>query len=86
MLNWMKYSYDAAMLTLDAQRVIGLRLAKLGAGGPKAAAEASLMVNEKIAAALEAGATVALGGSAHQVVRGYRKHVSATIRRLGRSR
>ena len=86
MLDWMKYSFDAAMLTLDAQRVIGLRLAKLGAGGPMAAAEASLMVNEKIAAALEAGATVAMGGSAHQVVRGYRKKVSANIRRLGKAR
>ena len=81
---WMRYSFDAAMLTLEAQQVIGLRLAKIGAGGPAAALEASLMVNEKIAAAIEAGATLAAGGSSHKVLKGYRRHVGRNYRRLKR--
>ncbi|PSC06179.1 hypothetical protein SLNSH_05105 [Alsobacter soli] len=86
MLSWMNYGYDAAMLTFEAQQVIGLRLAKLSAGGPAAALEATLMVNEKIAAAWEAGATLAAGGSGHKVLKRYRRHVGANYRRLKRRR
>ena len=82
--SWMSYSLDAAMLGWDSQRVIGMRLARIGAGGPRATSEAFLMINEKIAAAMEAGAVLATGGSGHKVVRGYRRHVRANIRRLGR--
>ena len=79
---WMKLSLDAAMLAAEAQTVIGLRLMMLGAGGAAAQTEASLMVSEKVGALLEAGVTIAGGGSAHRVVAGYRKHVRANARRL----
>jgi hypothetical protein len=42
------------------------------------------MVTEKLTAFAEASATIATGGSAHQVVKGYRKHVRANVRRLRR--
>lgn len=41
---------DAAMLALEAQEVIGLRLLKLAQGGVAAKTEALTMVEEKIAA------------------------------------
>ena len=41
---------DAAMLALEAQEVIALRLIALAAGGPKAEAEARKMIEEKITA------------------------------------
>ena len=79
---WMRLSLDTTMLAVEAQAVIGLRLMILGAGGTAAKAEANLMVSEKVRALLEAGATIAGGGSAHRVVTGYRKHVRANARRL----
>lgn len=80
--NWMRLTYDAVMLGLEAQRVIGLRLMKLAGGGPAAQAEALHMVSEKTAALAEAGMTLARGGSAGTVIRRYRKHVRANRRRL----
>jgi len=56
----------------------------LAAGGPKAAQEARRMVYEKVAAANEAGQTLALGGSAQNVVKGYRRKVRANRRRLSK--
>ena len=50
--------------------------------GRGTAAEAQLMVTEKMLALVEAAGTVAMGGSAHKVVRGYRKRVRANVRRL----
>ena len=44
--------------------------------------EAMLMVTEKVSAFGEAAVTIAMGGSAHKVVRGYRRHVKANVRRL----
>ena len=41
------------------------------------------MVTEKMLALVEAAGTVAMGGSAHKVVSGYRKRVRANVRRLG---
>ena len=80
---WWKFSTDAAMLAIEAQSVIAMRLTSiaLGRGSP---AENSRMVTEKAAAFLEAATTLATGGSAHKVVRGYRKHVRANSRRLRR--
>jgi hypothetical protein len=83
-LPWMNYSYQAAMLSWDAQRVIGLRLAKVAAGGPAASSEMSLMISEKVSAAAQAGLTLALGGSHEKVLSGYRRAVRANLRRLGR--
>ena len=60
-----KFWYDAAMLSLEAQRVVGLRMMKIAGGGPGAHAEASRMVTEKIAASLTAATTLMCGGSGH---------------------
>jgi hypothetical protein len=45
--------YSAAMLALEANHVIALRLSKIAFGGPEARSEAKLMVTEKIDAAVE---------------------------------
>ena len=76
-----KLSLDATLLALEAQRVIAMRLttAALGRGTH---AENMTMVTEKVTAFIEAAAVLGAGGSAHKVVRGYRKHVRANARRL----
>lgn len=83
--SWWAFSLDAAMLAVESQSVIAMRLtsAALGRGTH---AENTLMVTEKAAAFFEAAASVAAGGSPHKVVRGYRKHVRANARRLRRAR
>ena len=58
-----KFWYDATMLSLESQHVIGLRLMKLAAGGKNAQAEASRMVTEKFAASMAAAVTLMCGGS-----------------------
>ncbi len=82
---WLTLASDATLLAVEAQTVIGLRLGQIamGRGTP---AEAQLMVTEKVLAFMEAAATVSSGGSAHKVLRGYRKKVRANSRRLRRSR
>ena len=74
------------MLALEANNVIALRLMKLMRGGRAAKREARLMVSEKIAAALEASASLMTGASGHDVVRRYRKHVAANAKGLGKSK
>lgn len=83
--TWIGLTWDAALLGLETQRVMSLRLIKIAAGGPAAQAEARRMVTEKTAALAEAAATLAAGGSARTVVRRYRTHVKANERRLSRS-
>lgn len=83
-LSWIDYTYQTAMLGMDCQRVIGLRLTKISAGGPAAGVETALMVNEKIAAAMQSGLVLATGGSPHKVLRHYRSKVKANMRRLAR--
>jgi hypothetical protein len=73
---------DTAMLALEAQTVIGIRLTQLSCGGPTAGVEAQRMVSEKVSAFAEAAVLLATGGSVHEVVRGYRGHVQANVRRL----
>jgi len=80
--NWWKFPADLAMAGFEAQRVIALRLLKLGAGGPAATAEATRMVTEKMDASTEAAATLFSGGSAEKVLRRYRAIVRANERRL----
>jgi hypothetical protein len=82
--KWMRLNLDAAMLGMEVQRVVGLRLMTLAAGGPAAQAEAVRMVSEKPAALAEAAMTLARGGSAKTVIRRYRSHVRANKRRLSR--
>jgi hypothetical protein len=84
--NWFSFTLDATMLGLETQRVIGLRMMKVAAGGPDAHAEMARMVNEKTAALAEAASTLASGGSAETVLRRYRTHVRANERRLTRAK
>ena len=69
--------YSSALLALEAQRVVELRLVKLAWGGLEAQAEAQLMVAEKVSAALEAAGTLLTGGSPETVIARYREHVAA---------
>jgi hypothetical protein len=80
---WMNLTVDTTLLGMEAQTVVGIRLSQIafGRGSP---AETQLMVTEKLRAFVEAATVVATGGSAHKVVRGYRKHVKANVRRLKR--
>ena len=73
-----------AMLALEANRVIALRMMKLMRGGRGARREAKLMVSEKIDAAVKAGAKLAAGASGDEIVRLYRKRVAANAKRLNR--
>jgi hypothetical protein len=79
----MRLTMDAAMLAVEAQSVIAMRLTQI-ALGRGTAAEAQLMVTEKMLALAEAATTVATGGSARKVITGYRKKVRANGRRLRR--
>jgi hypothetical protein len=75
--KWMRLNFDAAMLGIEAQRVVGLRLMTLAAGGTAAQTEALRMVSEKPGALAEAAMTLARGGSAETVIRRYRSRVRA---------
>jgi hypothetical protein len=76
--------FDMVSLAAESQRVMWLRLLRLSAGGPRAAAEIERMVFEKASAAAGAVATLMSGGSARGVVRGYRRKVRSNRRRLSR--
>lgn len=80
--SWWQLGVDSAMLAMESQAVIGLRLAKLAAGGSAAQVEAQRMVSEKVMAAGEAALLIATGGSTAGVVAGYRRKVRANHRRL----
>ena len=80
--NWWKLSTDLAFAGLQAQHVIGLRLAKLSKGGPAAQRESRRMVVEKIAASTEAFAALASGRSPDSVIRRYRTIMRANEKRL----
>jgi hypothetical protein len=73
---------DTTLLALEAQTVIQIRLTQLSCGGPAAGVEAHRMVSEKVSAFAEAAALLAKGGTVHEVVKGYRGHVHANVRRL----
>jgi hypothetical protein len=74
--------YSGALLALEAQKVMELRLVKLAWGGLEAHTEAQLMFSEKVSAALEAAGTLLTGGSPETVIARYRKHVAANTTRL----
>ena len=78
----LRLAEDTVMLALEAQVVIGMRLGQLWFGGPAAWIEAQRMVTEKASAFAEAATVLATGGSAHEVLKGYREHVQANVRRL----
>jgi len=81
--SWFRLSVETTMLALEAQAVIWTRMTQiaLGQGSP---AENLRMVTEKIAAYGEAATIIATGGTAHRVVKGYRRKVRANIKRLRR--
>ena len=83
LVPWLRLASDTTLLALEAQTVIGLRLGQI-AMGRGSLAENHLMLTEKMLAFAEAAATMARGGSAHRVVRGYRKKVRANTKRLKR--
>jgi hypothetical protein len=74
--------YEATMLALEANGVIGLRLIKIALGGVDAAYEVNLMVQEKVDAAHEAMATLIGGGTFQTVLAGYRRRVAFNAERL----
>jgi hypothetical protein len=75
------------LLAAEASGVITLRMMKLMLGGRSARREANLMGSEKIKAAIEATASLAVGASGDEIVHRYRQHVAKNAKRLsGRSR
>ncbi|MDB5450594.1 MAG: hypothetical protein JWQ52_1722 [Phenylobacterium sp.] len=88
---WLRLGVDSLWLGVESQRVMMLRMMKLAAGGPAAAAEAQLMVAEKMRAAAEMQAQVVtsvMTGKGHlapsRAVASYRRKVRANGRRLGK--
>jgi hypothetical protein len=67
--SWMRLVLDTALLGLEAQSVVGMRLSQI-AMGQATPAEAQMMVTEKLLAFMDAATAVAAGGSAHLVVNG----------------
>src|SRR5918998_5954643 len=74
--------FALAMLALEAQKVVELRLVKLAGGGCDACDEAHLKASEKMSAAVEAAGTLMMGGSFEAVIARYREHVAANTERL----
>jgi hypothetical protein len=81
---WWQFYTDLASANLEAQRVIALRLMKLGRGGPAAGKEARRMVSEKVVANIEAATTLATGGSVSKVLRRYRTIMRANSKRMSK--
>lgn len=85
-------AWDAWRLGFDSAMVVGLRGAKLAAGGRRAETEAGRMVSEKITAGFALQALALTGGlgatpsaAARKTLRHYAKTVRANRRRLGKS-
>ena len=74
--------FAVALLALEAQKVVELRLVKLAWGGAEAQLEAQQMVSEKVSALIEASGTLMTGGSCETVVARYREHVAENTQRL----
>jgi hypothetical protein len=86
---WIGLGFNAWALGLEASTVIGLRTLKIAAGGEAGAAEAELMVREKIKAGAELQALALTGGlgftpprAARKTLAHYRRKVRANRRRL----
>jgi hypothetical protein len=93
--SWLRLSFDVWRAGLEAQQVIGMRLARLAesSGGAAATGEINRMVSEKITTALEAqyAATRAvLSGNPMQVpartLALYRRKMRANRTRLGNAK
>jgi hypothetical protein len=86
---WVRASFDAWSLGLEASSVIALRMVKIGSGGGAAEAEVRRMVIEKIdagvaiqAMAMAAGIGLTAHGAARTTLAYYRRKVRANRRRL----
>jgi hypothetical protein len=77
-----RYWSNLAMLAVESQQVIALRMMKLAAGGTKAETEAHRMISEKVTEAGNATMRLMMGASPDSVVLDYRRKVRANARRL----
>lgn len=75
---------NAAGIAAEAAVVIPLRLAKIARGGAAGGREARRMVDEKVAAGVQAALTLATGGSPAAVARQVRRKVRANRKRLSK--
>jgi hypothetical protein len=73
---------NIVLLALESCEVIGLRVAKLAAGGIDAHHETRLIVSEKVGAVFEVGAGLLSGATASNVISRFREQVAANARRL----
>ena len=71
-----------AMLAFESCEVIRLRLTMFASADGASEREAHLMVNEKVDAMFEAGASLMAGASPAAIIGRYREHVAANTRRL----
>ena len=74
--------FASAMLAVEAGEVVSLRLAKFAEHNEDSEREASLMVNEKIFAAFEAGANWLAGATPAAITGRHPEHVAANAKRL----
>ena len=88
--GWLGASMDAWSLGMEASTVVGLRVAKIAAGGAGANDEACRMVSEKMQAAYELQMAMMSGqmgasplAGTRKIIRHYRKKVKANRKRLG---
>jgi hypothetical protein len=72
------------MLSIEAHKVIALRLMRLILGGRSARREAKLMVAEKVDAAFKANARFLAGASSDEIIGMYRRRVGANAKRLSK--
>ena len=86
--SWFQLSWDMMQLTVEANSVIALRTMKMATGAAGCEAEISLMVSEKVQAAMDAQmelAKAAMSGRTDgpaKAVALYRKRVRANQKRL----
>lgn len=90
--SWLSLSFNAWQAGLEAQQVIGLRLAKLASGGNSAVVETTRMTSEKFHALCEAqtmAAIAALTGKSglipSRTLALYRRKIRANRKRLMRA-
>ena len=74
--------YASAMLAVEASEVVRLRLEKFACRDEDCEREATLMVTEKIFAAIEASASWLSGAALGAIVGRYRARVAANAKRL----
>jgi len=87
--KWLRLNFSMMQLGAEASGVMALRMMKLAGGGAAAAAEAELMLSEKVLATAEVQRkawAAAFAGASHltpqRTVALYRRKVRANRRRL----